>query len=358
MTLRAPRYRTAESVSASRFERGAFTLIELLVVIAIIGILVALLLPAIQSAREAARRSQCLNHLRQIALALLNFHDAQKTFPYGGWGHEWVGVPERGNGPRQPGGWIYSLLPFVEQNDLHDLGMGLTGAAATEAYSARLRTPVDLFLCPSRRAPAAWDIIDKFAYVRTPRPSGEVTMVARADYAINGGSSQVSSDPGPPDFAQGDGSTYWFNHTSTKWFSGISHIHTAVSSRAVTDGLSSTYLVGEKYIQADEYTTGKSSGDNESMYAGYCTDLHRFAGIIERVQVSLPPFAPPLNDHEVLIDENDAATRFGSAHEVGFHMAYCDGSTHFLGYDIDPEVHLRAGYRNDAGAPLKSLFKN
>jgi hypothetical protein len=94
------------------------------------------------------------------------------------------------------------------------------------------------------------------------------------------------------------------------------------------------------------------------MYAGYCTDLHRFAGVIERVQVSLPPFAPPLNDHDEATGGIDGATCFGSAHAVGFHMAYCDGSTHFIGYDVDPEVHLRAGYRNDAGAPLKSLFKN
>jgi type II secretory pathway pseudopilin PulG len=332
----------------------------LLVVIAIISILVALLLPAVQAAREAARRSQCLNHLRQISLSLLNFQDTNKTFPYGGWGQTWVGVPDRGNGPRQPGGWIYSLLPFTEEAALHDLGMGMTGAAATEAYSQRLQTPLGLFVCPSRRAVGAWNIADDFAYVRTPKPYGDVAMVARADYAINGGSSHVLGLIGPIDFAQGDDPNYWKTGTSTKSFSGISHMRTAIAARRISDGLSSTYLVGEKYVEADQYTTGKSIGDNESMYAGYCTDLHRFAGAIERLSppLSLPPFVQPLNDNETATDGIDAAARFGSAHATGFHMAYCDGSTHFIGYDVDPEVHFRAGHRSDGGASLKSLFKN
>src|SRR3954453_2916900 len=94
-----------------------FTLVELLVVIAIIGILVALLLPAIQAAREAARRTQCKNHLKQIAVACLNYESSQKAFPAGGWGFRWMGDPDRGMGRGQPGGWIFQVCSYLEEGD-------------------------------------------------------------------------------------------------------------------------------------------------------------------------------------------------------------------------------------------------
>src|SRR5688572_12268192 len=113
------------SSTASRGRLRGFTLVELLVVIAIIGILVGLLLPAVQAAREAARATQCQNQLKQLSLAVINHHDTVKHFPSGGWGYTWAPDPDLGTGKKQPGGWVYSILPFIEQQALADLGTGM-----------------------------------------------------------------------------------------------------------------------------------------------------------------------------------------------------------------------------------------
>ena len=135
----------------SRSRRHGFTLVELLVVIAIIGILVALLLPAVQSARESARRTQCQNHLKQVGLAWQNHHDTLRHFPTGGWGFNWVGHPDRGFSRIQPGGWIYNLLPYADQKPLHDLGKNGSGLGLTAANAQRIQTPLSFAICPSRR---------------------------------------------------------------------------------------------------------------------------------------------------------------------------------------------------------------
>lgn len=318
-------------------------------VIAIIGILIALLLPAVQSAREMSRLAHCQNSLKQVGLGLISFHDQRETFPQGGWGHEWTGMPSRGVGLRQPGGWIYVLLPFIEQQQLHSLGMNGDPAEATR----RLETPLSLFTCPSRRACEPWPTSDLYPYAKMPKPVGNPSRVGRSDIAINAGATLTAGFPGPATLELGDApTTHWPDMVGppsnpAKQFSGISHVHIATPLRRITDGSSCTYLVGEKYLEPQHYETGESIGDKVSLYAGYCTDNHRFTGFTEST-------LPPAGDGSLPISNVQANLRFGSAHSTGVNMVFCDGSTHLIDFDIDPLTHYRLGHTFD-GEPAPNL---
>src|SRR5687767_3242749 len=138
--------------------RPAFTLVELLVVIAIIGVLVALLLPAVQAARESARRMQCQNNLKQFGLAFQNHHDVILHLPTNGYGFSWVGDPDSGFGIDQPGGWTFNILPYCEAKGIYEIAKGKTGQPKKEDLSRMVGTPVKFFNCPSRRPPAVYPI--------------------------------------------------------------------------------------------------------------------------------------------------------------------------------------------------------
>ena len=169
-------------------QRG-FTLVELLVVIAIIAMLVVLLLPAVQAAREAARRTQCLNSMRQLALAWVNHESAFGFLPSSGWGWRWQGDPDRGFGASQPGGWAYDILPFVEYQDIHDLGKGLPDQQKAERMLVTVSTPVPMFNCPTRREARAYpksrgtDLADNLRECK----QGSICTLARSDYQANSG---------------------------------------------------------------------------------------------------------------------------------------------------------------------------
>jgi prepilin-type N-terminal cleavage/methylation domain-containing protein len=193
--------------------KSGFTLVELLVVIAIIGVLVAVILPAVQAAREAGRRTQCLNNLKNIGLAFQTHVDVHKQYPTGGWGWLWTGDPDRGFGVRQPGGWMYNILPYMEEQALHDMGKGLPEGSAPKKTLARQRvqTPLAWGTCPTRRPvatfPVTWWGMPLNPGVNIEPP---LWVAARSDYCANAsdkGSNQFGG--GPNSYASSDGGYGW-----------------------------------------------------------------------------------------------------------------------------------------------------
>jgi prepilin-type N-terminal cleavage/methylation domain-containing protein len=321
---------------------GGFTLVELLVVITIIGILIALLLPAVQAAREAARQAQCKNNLKQLALGCLHHEQVQRALPAGGWCWGWSGDPDRGFTNKQPGGWMFDLLPYIEQQALHDLGTGNNEAGRTETAM----TPLSVLICPTRRTPI------RFAFYA---PDGTMinivsapASIARADYAGNSGSVSDPSDSFKwiSSLQQGDSMTpmQWINLSPNTRCGGVFFLHSAVKMADITDGASNTFLCGEKNISPDWYFTGQDFGDDQCWTQGWDYDGNRYT--YYQVTATVNPGNPPPNP----VPDTPGymyCNVFGSAHLNGFGMAMCDGSVHLINYAIDLETYRRLGDRAD-----------
>ena len=267
------RYRQA----TARVPHHGFTLVELLVVITIIGILISLLLPAVQAAREAARATQCRNNIRQMAMASLHHVEAQGHFPTGGWGWRWAGDPDRGFSHRQPSGWHYNILPYLEQDTLHQLGAGLSGSAKEAAIRRRLETPVSMFNCPSRRRSIAYPFPHGTNYHNAQRPS----VIGRSDYAASGGDmgNPTGSWSGPGSLSAGDGMTegqwnaYPGGHDDA---TGVIYRRSEIQIAHIRDGTSNTYLLGERYLNPDFYFRGTLCADDQGWDLGYDFDTNRW----------------------------------------------------------------------------------
>lgn len=350
--------------SAGQAMRSGFTLVELLVVITIIGILVSLLLPAVQSAREQAREVQCKNHVKQLALACQTHLSTYGYFPGGGWGWGWIGDPNYGSGSRQPGGWIFSILPYIDQQPLHDLQLGKSGAALATAAGQMLSTPIDAINCPTRRPlqtyPTWLTAGNDFcspAFAGGNPPStvaktdyggnaGDNAIEPGSDWNDNKGSSNWNADAGPGSYADGINASGQQNWRALALVStGVIYPGSQTQSESVTDGLSNTYLLGEKYLPPDYYTTGTDGGDNESAYMGFNADICRWGG---------PNVGIPKQDTPGLSEGNNGD--FGSAHSSGFNVALCDGSVRMISFSIDLTTHGRLANRMDGQVVDQSKF--
>ncbi|MBN1912463.1 MAG: DUF1559 domain-containing protein [Pirellulales bacterium] len=319
----------------TRTRRAGFTLVELLVVIAIIGILIALLLPAIQAAREAARRIRCQNQIKQMALACLEHENALKHLPTAGWSYQYVGDPDRGAGKHQPGGWVYGTLPYLEQQAVHDLGKGMTGAAKRTALMGQMQAAMPMQNCPSRRNSEGYRWSATYTLINIDTPAvGD--LVARTDYAGNGGDTR-GTNPRPVSYAEGDKDSFW---PDTSELNGLFYPRSTVKLRDVTDGTTQTFLLGEKYLNPDDYDTGADPGDNQSMYQGYDVDTVRFTGLDTRDPTS---GFPPVRDTRGYMNQN----AFGSAHPSVCNFAMLDGSVRSVQYEIDITTYRQMGNSRD-----------
>jgi prepilin-type N-terminal cleavage/methylation domain-containing protein len=321
-----------------------FTLIELLVVITIIGILIALLLPAVQAARESGRRTQCQNHVKQLALACMSHEQATGRLPTGGWGHSWTGDADRGNDRRQPGGWIYNILPYIEQLSLHELGSGLPEAEKKAAHIQMMTIPLNVLYCPTRRAAKPYPYLALIATAGEGifNADGVPSIVGRSDYAANLGTGIVAWSPatGPKTIEEAETDPKNQFASIAEKANGVVFTGSMVRMADITDGTSNTYLLGEKCLDPANYENGIDDGDNEQALMGADIDILRITATNRF----------PMQDALDPTMRNRLFYRFGSAHASAFHMAFCDGSVRPIAYEIDPPVHQDLGNRKDGHA--------
>ena len=351
-----------ESSKVRRQLRGAFTLVELLVVIAIIGILVAMLLPAIQSAREAARRTECKNKLKQIGIAIQGHVDTFKVFPTGGAEYNALisnyQAGGRPYGPDKQGlSWSYQILPYLEES----------AVKSVTTNNELQRAVLPIYVCPSRRvagnaqivsvnAGNQWVFLADYAAAQPctvhcnaaspgcasppPRYTPITTNLTKATFDANAqsfwGGRQWSKPLPTKDFQVYDGvivRTAW-NRSATppKFMAGFP---APTKFSKITDGSSNTFLIGEKYVRGDLYGGGGWS-DDKGWSDGWDLDVMR--------STCFPPFQdnnpigwtfPTINSTNDLFGTQADNYYFGAAHTGGFNSVFADGSVHTLNYDID-----------------------
>ena len=296
--------------------RRGFTLIELLVVIAIIAILVALLLPAVQQAREAARRTQSRNNLKQIGLALHNYHDQSRVFPSG-----WIGVTTGAADPEGPSGygWATMILPMMDQAPLYNrLNFSLPLSHASNAVA--LTTSIPAYRNPSDSSDDFWTIMDEDS------PTTLLSSLPTANYIGSFGTTELDECEGqtPPFSCVGN---------------GVFHHNSRISIRDLTDGASNTFLVGERKTNLNP-ALGPPAWHSTwvGVVPGGEEAFARILGIADHT---------PNHKHSHMDD-------FSSPHVGGVHFLFGDGRVRFVGENID--IGVFQGLATRSGNEIISDF--
>jgi prepilin-type N-terminal cleavage/methylation domain-containing protein/prepilin-type processing-associated H-X9-DG protein len=373
----------------ANFSKRGFTLVELLVVIAIIGVLVALLLPAVQSAREASRRTKCLNNLKQFAIAMHNFEGVNGRFPSAGW-YEWCNAIPAAKPPNMPAdqwgqngcirtwdnntknsyssgpvdsaqqptgtpwsappnqgsGWPFQLLPYIEQSGSFNQG------------AADIRnTAVAVLVCSSRRSPSVRFTGGSVA--NTTSAAGGRPLCYAAPYfgPVVGSPQQKKDDPNTflgiivPSEPNG--------LTITGRSPGVTMGDMPVRMAMVTDGTSNTLLLGEKWLRPDQYLTG-SWGDDHNLISSLDPDGIRLGDVSPvkdtRNSPSTGNLVGPADNNPCCDWWRDPPNRmpsprygsyFGGAHPGGMSAAFADGSVRTISWQIPQQVFAAIGNKGD-----------
>ena len=294
--------------------RRGFTLIELLVVIAIIAVLIGLLLPAVQAAREAARRAQCVNNLKQLGIANHNYMDVHGIFP-----SQVGGLPTWHGQSDYRTSWMVQILPMMEQTNLFNAyNFNADRAAYSATNSTVMATPIATFTCPSYNGPmlqqnqADWN-----GYAGTPGTDLKLWWIAGTCYKGNLGDNTTSGTF--PGAANGYGDLAGGQPTARGIFWRAQMV---VPIAAVTDGTSNTLLTGEALPNKCDWNAWSESNS------------------------SVATTSLPIN-HRVPHDRNNPGFCYGfrSQHPGGMNVGFCDGSVKFLKETINRPIYMALSTR-------------